>query len=125
MPYPTQSHATRPTESDVIHFETDTNYCREHADIAAAGEDLDLPVGTLLTGGDTPEAFDDAAPATVTGVLLTDVRIEAGRTLPVAWAARGPATLLRTGLRLPATPANANAAEADLAALGFKIVDGV
>ena len=122
--YPTASAITRKTISDVVAYEANNHFNRESGDLTAGAGGLDLQIGTLLTGGDVPAAYDDAAPAAVTGVLLTDVRADDGEFVPIAWAARGPATLIETGLELPADEARADTIRDALRALNFKLVPG-
>ena len=125
MAYPTSSASTRRTISDVLLYESNPNYCRESGEITAPAGGLDLQVGTLLVGGATPEPFDTEDVATVTGVLLTDVQLLEGETLPIAWSARGEGTLNQLEIDFPADATQTTNIKTTLKGLGFKLVDGL
>lgn len=125
MAYPSSKSTTRRKLSDWLKYEADPNHCREGADITAPAGGYDLQTGTLLTGGDTPVPYVEATPLAVTGILITDVKIAEGETLPIAWEARGPNTANISEVDMPVDGTKNATVQTALKALGFKLVEGL
>jgi len=111
-----------------LKFETDPNHCREAGTLTNSGSaDLVVPTGTLLTGGDTPAIYDEATPAAVTGIMIDSLTIQPGATVPIAWLARGPATINTNEVELPGDATKRATVVAALKALpgGLTLRDGI
>ena len=110
----------------LLKYEANIDHCRSAGSISApADADLVVQPGTLLTGGATPEVFDTAAPADVTGICVTAVYIPAGQSSPIAWIDRGPVTLNSNEMDFPADTDQRAAIEANIADMGnIKLVAG-
>ena len=125
MAYPSDSSTTRRKLSDWLKYEADPNHCRNEAILTAPAGGYDLQTGTLLTGGDTPVPYVESAPKAVTGILITDVKIDEDDDLPIAQLRRGPATINTNEINMPTASAKNTTITTALTKLNFKLVKGV